>query len=501
MRTTWMRWLTGICGCAWGAWASAAPPSYAAPRTIVRRPVAGAPTVPQLPLAARTAWASPGTHLAQTLPAAAVPYESLPMPAPSAGALPARPSMAPPLTPPSMSPYAAPTPPAPAYAAPARPSGSGMFALPGAPQPTLAPGMHPYGGALDAPSTMPSASPADAPAAYGCAEDCCDPAVVFDPGLRWFGSVSGLVFTRSQANGRLLTILGNDPNAVMLNTRDTINGQWQGGYEARVGRVLGAQSAFEATWWQLSPFQSEKFIGSGTDQLNSVLDFNTGGPVIVDGHPASNHYLGAREQRLSRLDEFWNLELNLLRQPFLADPLARYGLTGLVGVRWFHFHEGLDYWSSVGGTTFGQFDGGNLAHYAVTTQNDLVGLQFGGRMHYYLTPGLRLFAMPKVGIYGNHIDLYSRLHCGCLDGGTDGFDERNDANQFSMLGQLDLGGAWQVSQRWSVYLSYRLMGVQNVALGDDQYAQFVASREQRRAIHSNGGLLLHGAAAGAQVAF
>ncbi|MBS0210236.1 MAG: hypothetical protein JSS27_14925 [Planctomycetes bacterium] len=324
-----------------------------------------------------------------------------------------------------------------------------------------------------------------------------DPFVSGRPG-RWFGALGALAMTRSQVNSRNLAYLNPDINAGVLNTRDSVDQQYRPGYEVRLGRVVRPTSAIEGSFWMLDNFHASKTY-TGPDNIYSTVDFDTGGPVIIDNRPASLYFDAAHQQQINRTDETWNLEVNWLEQQI--EPTTRWSLLGIAGIRWFHFREATQYRSAIGGTTFDQYDGGNVADYKVSVRNDLIGGQTGARIQYLITPRWRLYAMPKVGVFGNAIQSQSHLHCECADGGTGGFDLSAYKPTVSLLGQVDVGTSCQITPRISAYISYRAVGISNIALADNQLPYFAADYGYIQSVHSANSLILHGATTGMQFGY
>jgi hypothetical protein len=128
----------------------------------------------------------------------------------------------------------------------------------------------------------------------------------------------------------------------------------------------------------------------------------------------------------------------------------------------------------------------------------LFGFQVGSRLDYYILPRLSLYATPKFGVYGNHIQQHSTLYSST--GGL-GFDLSSTKDTISLLGQIDLGTQWQINQHWSVFGAYRVMGVSGIALSDNQFRPFLIDTPGWADISRNGNLLLHGGLFGLQAVY
>ncbi len=281
----------------------------------------------------------------------------------------------------------------------------------------------------------------------------------------------------------------------LLNTHDVATSQWQGGFEARIGRCLTNCCAVETVFWYLAPF-SQTNTANNPNDIITALNFTTPHTVFINGVGADQLFgtitggMMANKQTLYRQDQVYNLEVNFLHQPLLADPTSRCGVVGLAGVRWFHFNEQLIY------STFSQTNAS--AAYNVRTSNDLIGPQLGARCHYYLTPNLRLYALPKAGIFGNAASSTQQLYDSA---GNYAFNYNNYAGMFSMIGQIDIGASWQLTPRFSIFGAYRAMGVAGVALADYQIPQYMADFRALQRVNNSGALILQGALIGGQFCF
>jgi hypothetical protein len=117
-----------------------------------------------------------------------------------------------------------------------------------------------------------------------------------------------------------------------------------------------------------------------------------------------------------------------------------------------------------------------------------------------------IFAIPKIGIYGNHASAHSSLYRGDGVAATfvesgNRFDIRGSADSFAVLASIDVGFNWQFHNNWGIIGGYRVVGVSGIALADDQIPAFLAAESDWRAIDIGGDLILHGAFAGIEARF
>ena len=65
-------------------------------------------------------------------------------------------------------------------------------------------------------------------------------------------------------------------------------------------------------------------------------------------------------------------------------------------------------------------------------------------------------------------------------------------SDITFLGELDAGFDWAITANWRAFLGYRVIGLANVALADNQYLPFLADTQGFSQMKQNGDLILHG---------
>ena len=325
----------------------------------------------------------------------------------------------------------------------------------------------------------------------------CDPV---DPGMPgwfrtrsncgpWFVSTSGLIMTRDAANNVELAFLQTAPQIAVLNSEQA-GDEWTGGVETRIGRRIGDRWAAEFVYWMLDPMESNIGIRTDANLINSRLDTQN---AVFSGVPLSFYFNDSHEQRVHRVNEFHNFEWNLMQQALAVDDAGRFGMTMFSGVRYFRYREAFDYAAVSAGAEFADNDPATQAGYHLRLYNHLVGMQLGTRAQLFVGRRLRLFAMPRVGVMTNYISQRNEL---CMV-----IDVNSKKTDVAMLGQLDLGFAYQLFNCCSFYGGYRAMGIAGVANADDNIARTFTSIPAMASINSSGSLILHGAQVGLQLQF
>lgn len=363
------------------------------------------------------------------------------------------------------------------WAEPPVPSSSGTFGL----------GCTSCGGCCD---------PAASPFAAALVNNCFDGPVGPCRPCPWFGTLGGLVMTRDHANRFWTSFDVTNPENQILNSREA-SADWRAGGEVSIGRRFGCgcQWGVVATFWAIDRMEGFASVRDLNDNINTPINL---GFVTIGEDPATDYFDNAREHRIWRTNELYNLEVNFVRYGLTLDPTWRMQAAVLAGVRWLRFDERLIFGSVAGGSEFGSAGGANEAYLNIRDENNLVGFQLGTMLSYYVFPRLRLYATPVVGIFGN--DIRQRVHLYRGDG-VEGFDLVSRKTDFSFLGQLDAGLSWQFAEHWRAYGGYRVIGISGIALADEQIPPFLIDAPAIQDIDSNSNLILHGAVFGLQFCY
>jgi len=332
--------------------------------------------------------------------------------------------------------------------------------------------------------------------AGGCFNQCCG---------CWFGGVYGLIMDRDDENNLWLSFDNETNQSRLLDSRDA-DMDWSEGFEARFGRYFNCgNNAIEFVYWGVfaDPVEVNRYAFDTGGELQTILhfdqlDYDYGtGPQSVD-----SLYEDAPRHRLIRSNEFHNVEINLLG--CCARPCSNLRLSWSSGVRYFRFDEGFQYSADPTDTVF---DGApEEIHYTIDALNQLVGWQVGGRADYFLCQCLDLYAGAQVGIFNNHIRYHQTIAGdfgpAVIDDPGTTFDGQyvemcDTKDDFSMLGELDLGASYCVCRCLSLTAGYRAVAVSGVALTTNQVpVDYIANLESLSSVNSNGELILHGAYAG-----
>lgn len=351
------------------------------------------------------------------------------------------------------------------------------------------------GGAVPAPMYVPD--PADL-GAYAAIPQAL-PSDFAPDWPRWFTGAAGLVMTRTLPGGT--ATMQPVPGMATLGTASA-GATWPGGIDLHIGRWMGDQQrqGIEAIYWGV--------YGLGTSATASAagIDAIPQAPgVTIGGSPASAFLVDASSQRIARSDLVNDIEINwLLRvtdRPEFQPRQRRTGLVWLAGFRFFELEDVLTQ-VSTSSSLPPSTTGANQSLLSVATNNDLWGAQVGLKGDWRIASRVRLTTVPKIMIAGNSITDTTQLTtaggAGATFAGGQPVLVHSTRGVFSWLGSVDAGAAWDVSDRWTLSLGYRVVGVDNVAQSDGQWPSTLAAPADVPPLSAGTFTVIHGGYAGFQ---
>jgi hypothetical protein len=329
---------------------------------------------------------------------------------------------------------------------------------------------------------------------------------------RWYADFSGLTMGRTGPNKNYTTFDQNNISHQLLYFPPP---DWGGGVDTRIGYWFGCGSCGDpcscgsscgpsgragvevAYWgvWGMNGVASITDANFGPNSLGTVQ--NDGLVGFQNADDASLWFDNARAVRLLRNDQANSIEVNFLYMP-CCESCNRFQMTALAGFRYFQFRDNLE-WDQFAGTGAGVTP--DEAITVANVSNNLYGFQIGAYLDYQVCNRWSIFAVPKVGIYGNGITGLNSMFLSdgtraTFDSNGDALNFHNTANTFSVLGQIDVGFNWWFSRNWSLLGGYRVVAVSGVALADNQIPQFFADEAGWKTVKTNGDLILSGGFAG-----
>ncbi len=336
-----------------------------------------------------------------------------------------------------------------------------------------------------------------------CGGGCCS---------RWYASFDALYLTRNEPN-RVYTSAEPPANPVNQGYFNDFNWVWggQGTVGYRFG--CGCEWALEGTYWGTAESNSDggpgipgPYVSPMTFGLTSILG-TTGGSVTAinpNGYQTANNYTdGSQVNHTWRNYQAQDAELNLVRTVWGCE-CDRFNIDVLAGFRWFRFQDGLVFGAERGsdGTPYAN----DWLYLNDHITNDLYGGQIGCTASYRFADCWKVFVIPKVGVYDNHMTLDYNLYA--VNGAGQQFQGSSQtytnpnypvhatSDGFSFLTQVDLGLDWQVMQHVSTQLGYRVVAVTGMGLSDSQIPFYGNDTQAIADIHHSDSLILHGAFGG-----
>lgn len=305
--------------------------------------------------------------------------------------------------------------------------------------------------------------------------DCCN---------KWYAVATGLVMTRNRAPANVTTVTSDDPLNVLMNTQSAAAG-WTGGGQVTVGYAWNGAGgpSLATTYWGLAPMNGYSSVsdttGNPATALSATVNF---GNLDINGNPSDLYFQNAQQQALWRKDQVDNVEINVLTGTY---SFTGFQVAGLAGFRYFRFAENLNFGSVSFGNTFDTNDGADAAYYDINVNNNLFGAQLGAAINVIMTQRLTVFAVPKVGLFGNQMNNYEVVYSGLTPDDPVAGNNENKSD-LSVLSELDAGLSWNFYDNWTLTGGYRVVAVSNLALADNQYGSYGF-------LMQNGSLILQGA--------
>jgi hypothetical protein len=328
-------------------------------------------------------------------------------------------------------------------------------------------------------------------------------------GSYWYGGVYGLIMRRDRENnlGLGYTTVGHQ----VLHSRDA-DMNWGGGYEVRLGHMCGdcsGASGWEVVYWSMP--QNTGYAQATQDEYGTVIqsDLSMNNLNFGPDNVGNDWFDNADIASVRIQDTFYNLELNFLTlqgNPYAFGGGSRLSFGAGVGARWFRFDENFLYGVDVDAASD---DPTESAYYNINMTNDLVGAQIAFQANFAATQRFSLFSEVKMGIYANYMQQSQLIARGdgavaTINNGPNSgqaWDFKSNKTDVAFLGELRLGGRFQISQNWSATAAYRAVAVTGVAFTTEQVPVNMGDIYGAQNIDSNGSMILHGVQVGAEYRF
>ena len=316
----------------------------------------------------------------------------------------------------------------------------------------------------------------------------------------WVGGLNVLFFNRDYEDDKGMSYISGMP-ATNLHSTDADLGGFAG-VEGFIGRRGCNGLGWEARYWGLFPNDASAMLnGSPYTVFNgyNYIDHT------ASGYNAYQIYNTATNHTITRDNEFHNFEFNMLRNGgcITTRRCNNVNFEMIAGVRYFKFDEYMRYFA------YNSAPYPSAISYDISTQNELVGFQLGGRTNYQLQRCWTFNVGTKFGIYNNRISHMQRIiddmgAYGVINTGpyaaTD-YNFSSSKEDVSFIGELDFGMSYQFSQCARINFGYRAIAITGLALVPNQIPYNWTDQMEINRINSNGSLILHGAYAGLEYCF
>ncbi len=149
------------------------------------------------------------------------------------------------------------------------------------------------------------------------------------------------------------------------------------------------------------------------------------------------------------------------------------------------------------------YDNSNELCYDIQIENNLIGPQFGWTSNYCVGCKWNFFCNSTFGIFNNHMTQFQRMWSG--GGGTvqfagtgESFTVRSSKDRVAFLGELRVGGSYDVTCHWRGVLAYRAVALTGIATSVGQIPDQFSSRADVANINSDNSMIVHGLQTGVE---
>lgn len=264
----------------------------------------------------------------------------------------------------------------------------------------------------------------------------------------------------------------------LLSTGD-LNFNGTGGFRTLVGWRPQSCCA-HCSAWELSYFGI--FGWDANQQVRGANDLAIPGDLGL----ASNNFFLTDILDISYRSQFNNIELNCIKSCCLGCGTT---IDFLCGFRYINLNEEL----SITGTDFQE----GTSSYNVQADNNLLGLQLGGRYTSQFTSCWSYQLTGKAGLFYNAVHQSQQATDFPNVGGAFSLRDPigNDGSAVAALGELDFVLIRRLNDMWSLRLGYSVLGIGGLALAPDQL-DFTDTTTSGSDLNTNGWMFLHGGLAG-----
>ena len=315
----------------------------------------------------------------------------------------------------------------------------------------------------------------------------------------WVLGITVPIFDREFDGDRLFSF--NPANLTeTLNSNDA-DPNATSGIDVNLARRSSTGWGVEARYWGLYSSAATSVLGGNpTTAITGLGQISDNGVSVADTFNTADFHALTRDYSLN------NVELNLLRNGRSFSPLGR-GLTTerFYGFRYVQFDESLEY-AGVSATN-------PIIRSALNSsvENSLFGFQTGGRAEWCLCNRASLTLGGKLGLFNNrartNIVATNQLADQSFrrpvisSGANEEFEFGDTKDDLSLLGEFDVGLAYQLTQRSRFRIGYRVLGVSDIADSEKNIPVDFTNTTELRSANTDGDLVLRGGYVGVEFGF
>lgn len=317
----------------------------------------------------------------------------------------------------------------------------------------------------------------------------------------WVLGITVPIFNREFDGDRLFSVNPADATQTLSSNDADPNGT--SGIDINLARRSSTGWGFEARYWGLySSAVTSVLGGNPTTALSGLGQINDNGVSLADTFNTADFH------SLTRDYSFNNVELNLLRNKRNFAPLGRcLTMERQYGLRFMQFDESLEY-AGVSSTNAVIRSALNSS-----VQNSLFGIQTGCRAEWQAFNRTSLTIGGKLGLFNNHARtrIVANNQAANLDFSTPAissgpnsgaaFDFTDRKNDLSLMGEFDLGLAYQLTRRSRLRAGYRVMGVSDIADAEKNIPADFTNATELQSANTDGDLVLRGGYVGLEFGF
>jgi len=375
--------------------------------------------------------------------------------------------------------------------------------------------MSEYSGCSSCASPQMAYAPQESYAAPIQTNQVYQPAVAAGKRANNLFGISGLAFGINNGNSKR----GLSRSGTGELKTDSIDQDDLTGVEAVFARRKSYGDGFELRYFNLdsgansASLSDNPYVTWGGDGYvgNAILPSIGLSGIGKPGVTAKNVFDDARTHTVTRESNINNFELNWLRR---GRSHGRRSVEYLVGFRYFQFDDSLSFSASdIGPSSVPGYINPEFASYDSQVENDLYGVQFGRRSQISLFKRVSLFFGVNGGLFNNRITSLQTAGYSFADGSFDRPDVlqgqyagtpvnfKSEKDDLSLLGEVDLGLIYQISNRLRARIGYRGIGVSNIAFAGDQLEDQLWDVKRVQKIDNDADLILNGGYAGLEFAW